>query len=327
MKVKEKPKYNTFQNVGWMVQIAWKDEKRVLLFCILAAVLEVLFNLIQLYIAPEVLARVEQKVPMWELMATIGVYTSALFIVCGFKEYVQQNTLFPRLDVRSAIIAKLFRKCNTTSYPNTLDVNFIKLREKAHLACDGNGQATEHIWQTLTMLLKNIGGLIVYLTILSHIDTILLLIVIATCVAGFVVFRYANNWRYAHRDEEESYYQKKYYLRTKSESVEFAKDIRIFGLQNWLNELLDHIHNLYLDFSLRCERVEVLADITEAVLTMVRNGIAYVYLINMALNEGLSGIRVCAVFYGCHDIYRLGYGDLAGNEYVTQGEFGYFPYS
>ena len=67
-----------------------------------------------------------------------------------------------------------------------------------------------------------------------------------------------------------------------------AKDIRIFGLQNWLNELLDQIHNLYLDFTLRCERVEVLADITESVLTMARNGIAYVYLINMALNEGLS---------------------------------------
>ena len=288
MKGKEKPKYNTFQNVCWMVKIAWKDGKRVLLFCILTAVLEVLFNLIQLYIAPEVLARVEQKVPMWELLSTIGVFTSALFIVHGFKEYIQQNTLFPRVDVRSAIIAKVARKCNITSYPNTLDVNFIKLREKAYWACEGNNQATEHIWQTLTMLLKNIGGLIAYLTILSRIDTILLLVVIATCIAGFFVSRYTNNWRYAHRDEEENYYQKKLYIRTKSESVELAKDIRIFGLQNWLNELLDHIHNLYLDFSLRCERVEVLADITEAVLTMVRNGIAYVYLINMALNEGLS---------------------------------------
>lgn len=59
-------------------------------------------------------------------------------------------------------------------------------------------------------------------------------------------------------------------------------------MQNWLDELLDQIHNLYLDFSLRCERVEVLADITEAVLTMVRNGIAYVYLINMTLTENLS---------------------------------------
>lgn len=288
MKNKEKPKYNTVQNISWMVKIAWNNRRRVLLFCVLTAVLEVLLNLTQLYIAPEVLARVEQKSPMWMLLTTIGVFTVALFLINGFKEYIEQNTLFARVDVRSAIIAKVAKKCNMTSYPNTLDADFIKMREKAHLACEGNNQATEHIWQTLTMLLKNIGGLIIYLTILSRIDVVLLLVVIATCFAGFFVSRYTNNWRYARRDEEEQYFQKKYYLRNKSESVELAKDIRIFGLQNWLNELLDQIHNLYLDFSLRCERVEVLADITEVILTVARNGIAYIYLINMVLNEGLS---------------------------------------
>lgn len=288
MKNKEKPKYNTVQNISWMVNIAWKNRRRVLLFCVLTAILEVLLNLTQLYIAPEVLSRVEQKSPMWMLLTTIGVFTVALFLINGFMEYVKQNTLFARVDVRSAIIAKVAKKCNMTSYPNTLDTDFIKMREKAHLACEGNNQATEHIWQTLTMLLKNIGGLIIYLTILSRIDAVLLLVVIATCFAGFFVSRYTNNWRYARRDEEEQYFQKKYYLRNKSESVELAKDIRIFGLQNWLNELLDQIHNLYLDFSLRCERVEVLADITEVILTVARNGIAYIYLINMALNEGLS---------------------------------------
>lgn len=288
MKTKEKPKYHIFQNIVWMVKTAWESRKSVLVFCILTAVLEILLNLIQLYIAPEVLVRVEKKAPIGELLMTIGIFTAGLFFVQGFKEYVSRNTLFSRVDVRSAIIGKIVKKCNSTSYPNTLDVNFIKLREKAYFACEGNNQATEHIWQTLTMLLKNIGGLFVYLMILSEIDRTLLLVVVLTCVAGFLVSRYTNNWRYARRDEEESYFQKKYYLRMKSESVKLAKDIRIFGLQNWLNEILDHIHDLYLDFSLRCERVEVFADLTEIVLTMVRNGIAYGYLIHMALNEGLS---------------------------------------
>lgn len=324
---KEKPKYSTFQNTGWMVNIAWKNGKRVLLFCVLTAVLEVLFNLVQLYTAPEVLAQVEQKTPLWQLLTTIGVFTAALFIVQGIKEYVKENTLFPRVDVRSAIIARIVRKCNVTSYPNTLDADFVKLREKAHMACEGNNQATEHFWQTITMLLKNIGGLAVYLTILSRIDALLLLVVIATCIAGFFVSRYTNNWRYARRDEEENYFQKKYYLRTRSESVELAKDIRIFGLQNWLNELLDQIHNLYLNFTLRCERVEILADITEAVLTMARNGIAYVYLINMALNEGAKRIGIFAVFYSRHHIHHLGHGHFAGNEYTPQGELGHIPCS
>lgn len=288
MKSKQKPKYNVLQNVIWMIKIAWENRKRVLLFCVLTAVLEVLLNLTELYIAPEVLSQVEQKSPMWMLLATIGVFTAALFFIQGIKEYIKQNTMFARVDVRVVIIGMIAKKCNLTSYPNTLKPDFIKMREKSYFACEWNEQAAEHIWETLTMLLKNIGGLIVYLTILSRIDKVMLLVVIATCLAGFFVSRYTNNWRYAHREEEEQYFQKKSYLRKKAESVELAKDIRIFGLQNWLNELLEQIHNLYLDFSLRCERVEVLADMTEVVLTVVRNGIAYVYLINMALKEGLS---------------------------------------
>ena len=288
MKKKEKPKFNTVQNIGWMVKTAWNSRRRVLLFCVLTAVLEVLLNLVQLYLAPEVLAKVEQKASVQDLLATIGIFTVALFLVQGCKEYVKTNTLFPRVDVRMAIIGKVAGKCSSTSYPNTLSVPFQKLREKAYLACESNDQATEHIWETLTMLLKNVGGLLVYLTILSRISSVLLLVIIATCAVGFLVSLYPNNWRYRHREEEEAYYQKKSYIRSKAESMELAKDIRIFGLQNWMNELLDQIHNLYLDFTLRGERVEVLADLIEAVMTMARNGIAYVYLINIALNEGLS---------------------------------------
>lgn len=288
MKEKEKPRFNMLQNIIWMVKNAWESRKRVLFFCVLTATLEVLLNLTQLYVAPEVLACVEQRSSLKRLLITIGVFTIALFFINGCKEYVNQNTLFARVDVRSAIIGKVALKSNLTSYPNTLDADFVKMQEKAYQACEGNDKATEHIWQTLTMLLKNIGGLIVYLTILSRMDGVILLVVIATCFAGFFVSLYTNNWRYARREEEEQYYQKKSYLRSKSESVTLAKDIRIFGLQSWLNELLDQIHNLYLDFSLRCERVEILADVTEVVLTVLRNGIAYLYLINMALEQGLN---------------------------------------
>ena len=58
MKDKNKPKYNIAQNVGWMVKLAWKTRKRVLLFCLVTAILEVGLNLTQLYIAPEILSRV-----------------------------------------------------------------------------------------------------------------------------------------------------------------------------------------------------------------------------------------------------------------------------
>ena len=288
MKDKNKPKYNIAQNTGWMVKIAWKDRKRVLVLCILMAALEIFYNLTQLYIAPEILMRVEQHVPLTELLGTIGVFTLALFLAMGLKDYFQQIAMFPRVDVRSYIIGMIGRKCNMTSFPNTLDADFIKLREKAHMATENNREATENIWKTLTELLQNVGGFIVYLSILSSLDAVLLIVVVGTCVIGFFVSRYTNNWMFAHREQEDKYYAQKRYIRDKAESVVLAKDIRIFGLQNWLEDLLNNVHDVYLDFRLKVERKRLLADITEAVLTMARNGIAYAYLIHMAIYDDLS---------------------------------------
>ncbi len=288
MKEKNRPRYGIGQNVWWMVKLAWRTKKRVLLFCLVTAVLEISRNLIQLYVAPEILSRVENHAPMGQLLGTIGFFTLALFLLLGVNDYVDKNTMFPRVDVRTEIIGMLSRKSNMTSYPNTLDADFIKLREKAHLSCDSNREAAEHIWHTLTQLLKNVGGLVVYLTILSRLDALLFVVVIATCLGGFLVSRYTNNWTFQHREQEDRYYAQKRYLRDKAQSVELAKDIRIFGLQNWLNDLLSSIHNTYLDFLLKVERKRLLADIVEALLTMLRNGLAYVYLIHITLAEGLS---------------------------------------
>ncbi len=285
---KTKPKYSLAQNVIWMVKLAWKVRKRVLLFCVLAALVEVLYNLAQLYVAPEILRLVEQRTSMGGLLLTILFFTAALFLTLGIKEYFSVCTDYPRIDVRSAIIGLVAKKANTTSFPNTLDAEFIKLREKAHSNCDTNRSATEYIWQGLTNLMMNVGGFLIYLTILADLDAMLLLVVIMTCLVSFFVSRRTSDWMYAHREDEMVYYAKKNYIRTKSQSTILAKDIRIFGLQNWLNDLLNNVHDIYLDFSLKVERKWLIADITEAVLTLARNGIAYVYLIHMTLNEGLS---------------------------------------
>ena len=288
MKDKTKPKYNAAQNVGWMIKIAWKVRRRVLFLCVAMAALEVANNLAQLYVAPEILSRVERHAPMGELLGTIGLFTLALFLTMGLKDYFKKIALFPRVDVRSNIVGMIGRKCNMTSFPNTLEAKFIKLREKAHQSTQSNNEATELVWETLTELMQNVGGFLVYLTILSRLNGVLLGVIVATCVAGFLLSRHSDNWEFRHRDEEESCYAKKSYIRRKAESVELAKDIRIFGLQGWLNELMDRVQNVYLDFLLRSEKVRLLSDVAEALLTMARNGIAYAYLLHMALRDSLS---------------------------------------
>lgn len=286
--MKTKPKYNIIQNVSWMVGLAWRTRKRVLLFVLLEAALGVCVQVVQLFFGPTILGLVEQQVTISHLLGAIGLFTAALFFTKAGEDYIGTNNGYARIDVREEIISKVVEKTCTTSYPNTLSTDFIKLREKANRATEGNREATEHIWPTLMFLLKNVAGFVLYVTILTRLNLLLLMLIVATCGVNFFVARYVNNWMFWHRDDEDRIYAQKAYLRGKAESLELAKDIRIFGLQNWLTDLYRDIHDVYLAFRLKVERKRLLLGFTEAMLTFARNGTAYFFLVRMALNEGLG---------------------------------------
>ncbi len=296
MEEKSKPKYSVFQNVCFMVKTAWKNVKSVLWLCIICVALDVGINLAQLYIAPVVLGKVEQVAPLSELLGTIAVFSLILVVLNGIRGYVENNTLFGRIDVRTSIIQDINYKACTTSYPNTRDQKILKLQEKAMDACSGNSEPTEYIWTTLTQLLLNIAGFLIYLMLLSNLNLLLIGIVVLTSVAGFAVSKHVNEWGYRHREEEAEYQKKLSYIRSKAASPAMAKDIRIFGLAPWLNSIYESTLNLYDAFIHRREKVYIWSCVADVVLGFCRNGIAYLYLIHLALSKNLSAAEFLLYF-------------------------------
>lgn len=84
------PKYNTFQNIGFMIRLAWNsDEKMVLVLCLLIALLSVAQNLIDLYISPVILDAVENHVPVIRLLFTIAGFAIASMAVSAALTYAR----------------------------------------------------------------------------------------------------------------------------------------------------------------------------------------------------------------------------------------------
>lgn len=284
---KTRRKYGVLGNIGWMISNAWKECKSVLILCVIIAAICVALNLTELFIAPQILQRVEKGASITSLLLIIAIFSATLFLLTGMKRYFGGNSLYGRIAIRTAIIVKINEKTNTTSYPNILDSKVQKLRSRAYEITSGNGQASEHIWTTMTTLLTNMIGFVVYLSMLSNLNSILLFVVIATTVISFFVSRRTDTWRYRRHDEEADYNKKLSYIQTKSESIEMAKDIRIFGLSPWLKGIYNSIMKMYEGFIKKSEKQKLIGNIADVLFGVLRNGIAYFYLINMALNDQL----------------------------------------
>lgn len=286
MKHTEKPKYSVRQNVCFMVRTAWQTSRWVLLLCVVLAAIQVALNLAQLYIAPEILVKVEQGAPVRELVQTIGFFAAVLFVLQGAAAYCEAVRMPGEIDVRCAVIRMISRKNGETSYPNVHDSKILKLEEQTQRATSGNDDAAEHIWHTLTELLANLGGFAVYLLLLCRLSRFLILLVVLTAAADFFVSHYINEWEYRHRDEREQYDKELHYFLDKPRQVQLAKEIRVFGLAPWLRELREKSLRALAAFVARREKTCLWANAADVVLTLMRNGIAYAYLIRQTLVQG-----------------------------------------
>lgn len=283
----QKPKYNMWQNTGFMIAQAWKIRKSVLLICVLVATVTAGKTIAEMLIAPAVLSKVETMAPLQELILTIAVFGGVLILLSGLKGYLGENTLWGRVEVRLNILAMITNKVARTSYPNILDTDFIKFEDKASEAVSGNDTATEAIWTTWTDILTNIIGFVFYLTLLSALNPVLIAVVLITTIAGYFVSKRINEWGYRHREEEAAYNKRMVYLTKLSTDRFFAKDIRIFGLQNWLEDIWNSTMSLYQGFLSKREGIYLWTNVIELLLTLLRNGVAYAYLIWMVLEKGL----------------------------------------
>jgi ATP-binding cassette subfamily B protein len=284
-----RPKYNMGQNSWFMIKLAWTSgEKKVLVLSLLAALTAVALNLINLYVSPAILSVVERRASAAELVLTIAGFVLSLMFVSAVSAYVNTNTMYGRISVRLEIITLLNRKAATTSYPNIYDEKFQKLLAKAVDSVGSNRAATEAVWTTLTDLTTNIIGFVFYIFLMSHVQPFLLVVILATTLLSYFVSCYLNEWGYRHREEESEYIRQLDYLDRASRERTLAKDIRIFGLRPWIDELYAKSMASLMAFHKKAQGISVWAGITDLVLTFFRNAIAYAYLISLVLKNGLS---------------------------------------
>ena len=104
--------------------------------------------------------------------------------------------------------------------------------------------------------------------------------------------------------EEEELLKKIEYVQYSVQDRMLAKDLRIFGMQEWLRGIYQQYIRLYLDFGARREKRYIVADFTNLALGLLRNGIAYAKLLQLVL-DGSIGHGISAVLLGVQRVYGM----------------------
>ena len=131
---KQETRYSMLQNAGYMIRLAWREQKSVLWLCLALAGLYVAISLAELFLAPLVLGKVEAAAPLPELFGTIAVMAGTLVLLRAAQAYINQNTEFGRIQLRMELNLQVIVKAVSTSYPNSSDPALLKEKERSDRA-------------------------------------------------------------------------------------------------------------------------------------------------------------------------------------------------
>lgn len=287
-RIKEKGKYNTFQNFMWMVKRSKISRVPYLLWIsILSGILACIINVVGMLTTPMILDLLESGKSMAYFLQAIGLVIGLLIVLTGVKTYLHFYMSIPKISCRTGIIESIAEKFSITSFPNVEDEKFLKLQEKASSASNNNSKATEDVWNKIEDLVRYSFSLLIYFVILTKLKWWILLLIIGTSVLEHAINRQIVQWQYNHRDEEATHFKRIMYFWRQSKDVGLGKDIRIFGMKSWLMDMFDDAIRTYEAFISRRERKYIWMNVLDLILSFLRNGVAYIYVAKLVVEGNL----------------------------------------
>ncbi len=300
-KIKEKPKYNVWQNSLYIIKYANKYDKSVMRIVVAQIFLTVAIAIVTLFLPKAVIEQISMGLDIKSLVFTILGFTFGLVVLGGFKTYFDMIELAGRNGLRLNLNGDILKKVTTTDYANLDKESFNNAKAKAQEHTMNGRASTERIYYCFVSLGTSILGFIIYSFLLVSINPIILIFTAFSTVIGYFVRQWANKWHFEHEEESTQYDKRLYYLAELGSKNEYAKDIRLFGMIGWLDDIHKSYLKLAYDFEYRVQKKHFLADATDCIVTFLREGIAYGYLVWQLLEGNLTA-----------DMFVLYFGAIGG---------------
>ncbi len=299
---KEKPQYGMARCVGFMFSRAMRYQKEVPILLFFQIAFNISSGIFGFYLSPMILARLEARSPLNELLLTAGFLIGGCFLSdaavavlgngmgnWGIKSAYQ-------VELRSHILQEISNKSADTSYCNCLDAKWQRLAERARNCCNGNSSACEGIWHTLQNLGVGIFLFCFFTAMLTHIDPLIFGVTAAFCLLDFIVSSYVYRYNYRHREELSHLDRQTWYLTGLPRDLSVAKDIRLFGLESWIRRLTDKAFLARQAYAKREHTFYLIGTFSSTILEFLRTGAACLILLRMCLDRSLSAAEFMLYF-------------------------------
>ena len=277
---KRKPKYGLFSSVAYIYRILWQTERGLAFTGLFTVPVTVVLSALSLYTPSAVLrALSSQKGFSYVAQVILGLLLAKLCFDLANTVIWQKISGAEHLVLMQLIYMYNYYQRMRDDYLS-YDVQMMKLDERGDAAIRDNHTAGVHFPMDFANLAGTILNFILFGSVISLLNPVIVLLLLAGSAINYAVGAWERRKNWETQDIRNKLDKKiKYTTLGISNNFCWAKDIRLYHMQDGLHERFMRLHGMAKSEKWKCERRSVLAAIVGFLIVLARDGAAYGFLI------------------------------------------------
>lgn len=275
-------------NLKYMLKnwIAW-DKKSLIYFFIRVPAL-VFQPIITAYIPKAMIDCITEGVTVGRLTLVVGLLSVLLVLTTWFAPFMQEllNGSARIIRMRYAVLA--FRKNLYTDYKNIESPHGREKNKRAMEFYRSYYSGSSDFLDSCNQFCVCIVGIITSLALIYKINMIMILIILATCVCEFFLLKFLNKKEKKTKNERSKIFVRFDYYYNLCRDFSAAKDIRHYGFTDYFMLAVAKIIYELEAVNQKFAHQNIKVGGTRALLNLLRELVAYVYLTYLVCSSRLS---------------------------------------
>ena len=241
-----------------------------------------------------------------QLLITLGIFSVIFITLWNTNSWYNSKSEIKCIIARMNLILEKNLITMTMPFIYTEDPNMLDCNQKASQAVGGNQQGVEGMMHIILNFSGSLGAVIAGLSIISTINFKIVILMIAIALANFFFFFFTNKWCKKHVcDELAPWWRKRWYMDIALGDFSYAKDIRMFGLKNYLTHKFQEINKIRFNYQKKNNRVWLLVSIASSFFWVISQVLIYIYLIRCIFAKTITignftlYLSATATFFEC----------------------------
>lgn len=291
----EKKPYSHFSNIRFMLRRIWGWDKALLLAKGATIPVNVALPLILIYFPKLLIDAIGRHISDSALLWNIAAICIAIAVMDVAKRALETRAQYSRYSICFRLQQLISYKRMTTDYENVDDPSVAAKEEKANDFRSNVGG--EQIVEDISRLLTNLLGSFTYGGMLAALSPVILLMLLASSIISYFVLRAVRLYTEKADTARAPVNRKVHYIASISQRFDYAKDIRLYRMSSWINGLLAIFQMEQLAWIKRIGQKKNLAVLSNVLLRLIRDGVAYALLIGMVL-DGRIDLGMFVFYFG-----------------------------